>query len=569
VLGGRYTLRKRLGAGGWGTVYAAVQNDLGRPVAVKVLHTSASVRTENLARFEREARAAAALGHPNIAQVTDFQAAPGEPPFLVMDLLEGATLGTVLRREHKLPATRVVWIAHQILSGLDAAHRAGIIHRDIKPDNVFLVSMSGVADLVKILDFGIAKLSDSQEQLTASGSMLGSPAFMAPEQIRSRHVDHRVDIYSLGVTMYLALSGRKPFEADTVHGMLLAITEQRAAPLVALEPSIDPRLGGVVERAIHKDPAGRFGSAAEMRAALEPWLGAHGVQAGLGHVRASAAPLTLSPASSTSVTVTSGGLAGTGGATVHGPPPLMTVAPGSGPSRAPVEPAHRPVAPAPPPATGTRAMIILLAASVVLLVLLLIIGGIGVWLYASRESDADASAVSAPGVASGAPALSGAPTTTGSTPSPSATAGAAAATTVTPAARPRAGATTVDAGAPVTPSSASPAADAGARRFAGTSWRIAGGSYKPFEIEPSKAAVTRLSGPITACYAATELDPPDHRTTGWTLQIAPTGDVLSVGRTTTVDPHPKFDTCMISALRQVKFATTPAGGRMQLVFSAP
>jgi serine/threonine-protein kinase len=237
ILGGRYRLGERLGHGGWGSVYAAVQMDLGRPVAVKVLHDSVALAPDGLVRFEREAKAAAALGHPNIAQVTDFQANAGEPPFLVMELLTGSTLGAKMRATPKMAAGRMAWIAYQMLAGLDVAHKAGIVHRDIKPDNVFLVSMPGVEDFVKLLDFGIAKLSgDGNEHLTTTGTMLGSPAFMAPEQVRSNQVDHRVDLYAVGATLYLALSGRMPFDAPTVHALLLAITEQRVVPLHVLDP---------------------------------------------------------------------------------------------------------------------------------------------------------------------------------------------------------------------------------------------------------------------------------------------------------------------------------------------
>ena len=317
ILGGRYRLGERLGQGGWGSVYAAMQVDLGRPVAIKVLHTSVALSADGLARFEREARAAAALGHPNIAQVTDFAANPGEPPFLVMELLTGATLGAAMRAQSRLPPARIAWIAYQILAGLDVAHRAGIVHRDIKPDNVFLVAMTGVEDFVKLLDFGIAKLSGdsaASQHLTTTGTMLGSPAFMAPEQVRTNEVDHRVDLYAVGATMYLALSGRMPFEAATIHGLLLAITEQPAVPLSSLDPSFDPGLSAVVARAMHKDPNGRYATAAEMRAALEPWLGGMAAHAS----STSNAPRMISPAS-----IATGAMVPP--ATVVGGPPAMSM----------------------------------------------------------------------------------------------------------------------------------------------------------------------------------------------------------------------------------------------------
>jgi len=282
TLGGRYQLGELLGKGGWGAVYAATQTDLGRAVAVKVLSTEAAMSSEGLARFEREARAAAALGHPNIAQVTDFQARPGEPAFLVMERLAGATMGAELRRLGRLPPARVVWIAYQILAALDAAHRAGIVHRDVKPDNTFLVSVPGVEDFVKLLDFGIAKLTDATSpQLTSTDTSLGSPAYMAPEQVKQAAIDPRVDLYAVGATMFHAISGRIPFEAQTLHALLLAITEERPKSLRELDPMVDATISGIVERALAKDPNARYQSAAEMRAALEPLL-AHSAR--IGHM---------------------------------------------------------------------------------------------------------------------------------------------------------------------------------------------------------------------------------------------------------------------------------------------
>ncbi len=272
TLGGRYVLGDLLGRGGWGEVYDGMQADLGRRVAIKVLRTERVFDQDGLARFVREARSAAALGHPNIVQVTDFQASPGAPPFMVMEHLNGATLGAVLRQYGRLPPARACAVAYQILSALETAHRAGIVHRDVKPDNVFLVSTAGHEDFVKLLDFGIAKLaSEDSMKLTDASTILGTPSFMAPEQVRGVPVDHRADLYAVGATMYLALTGRLPIEAPGLSALLYAIVHQRPAPLAAHDPSLDPRLCAVVDRALHKDPAGRFASAAEMRAALEPW----------------------------------------------------------------------------------------------------------------------------------------------------------------------------------------------------------------------------------------------------------------------------------------------------------
>ena len=223
LLGGRYRLRSLLGRGGMGSVYAAVQEDLGRSVAVKILDPLLACDPGQLERFRREALASAALGHPNIVQVTDFSAPTNtQPPFLVMELLAGQSLGQLLDRESVVAPQRIAFIASQLLSALGAAHAAGIVHRDIKPDNVFLVSTSAFHDLVKVLDFGIAKLATEEggARLTGTGAMLGTPAYMAPEQARGAVVDHRADLYAVGATMYQALAGRLPHDAPSFPAML-------------------------------------------------------------------------------------------------------------------------------------------------------------------------------------------------------------------------------------------------------------------------------------------------------------------------------------------------------------
>ena len=669
VLGGRYRLGERLGQGGWGSVYAAVQVDLGRPVAIKVLHTSVALSSDGLARFEREARSAAALGHPNIAQVTDFSASSGEPPFLVMELLTGATLGATMRAQQRLAPRRVAWIAYQVLAGLDVAHKAGIVHRDIKPDNVFLVAMPGVEDFVKLLDFGIAKLSGdsaASQHLTSTGTMLGSPAFMAPEQVRSNEVDHRVDLYALGATMYLALSGRMPFDAPTIHGLLLAITEQRAAPLSALEPSFDPALSAVVERAMHKDPNGRYANAAEMRAALEPWLGGMAAHAS----STTNAPRMISPASIATGAIpppatVAGGPPGTTAMPSMSGPPLGTSPPGTAalppmgatpaaavspyapsphaafgapPSPAygsspapygaptpapygaptpapygaptpapygaptPAYPVAQAMAPAPAKSSGAIAGLLI----VVVLLLVVVVGG-GAAFFLSRDSattpvaagPSGAVAPAAPGAATAIAsaaivAAAGAPANGASgVGGPGGAGGAVARKPGTPgvaaagaaggvagasgaAGAPGAGATGATGGAAGAAGPVAILTDAGGaggvpapkKQFAGSSFRVGGGTFGEFDIDASRAAINAKGGAINVCYAATEFDAPDHQFTNWTFQVDPAGNVKSVGRTTSSDPHPKFDACMIGALRQVKWPVSKAGGSPQVSFTS-
>lgn len=272
-----------------GAVYEAVQVSLGRPVAVKVLKADATgkLTAEELERFGREARSAAALGHPNIVQVTDFQP-QSSPPFLVMERLSGESLREAIAREKCLPVARVAFVGTQILDALAAAHDAGIVHRDVKPDNVFLTRMAAVSDLVKVVDFGIAKVS-SGRAITAFGAMMGSPAYMSPEQAAGRPVDPRSDVWGAGATLYHAASGKLPFPATSLAELLVWIAERPPVPLGEVVPGVDPRLTAVLTRAMERDPARRFQSAREMQAALAPLLpsaNAHVVAPSTGNVSA-------------------------------------------------------------------------------------------------------------------------------------------------------------------------------------------------------------------------------------------------------------------------------------------
>ncbi len=268
--GGAYRVGRLLGQGAMGAVYEGVQEALGRAVAIKVLHASkGQLRQDQFERFQREAKAAAALGHANIVQITDFQWMAGEPPFLVMERLVGQSLGEAIKRNGKLPAQRVAFISAQVLAALHQAHTAGIVHRDIKPDNVFLTLLAMVNDIVKVLDFGVAKLLD-EAPLTMVGAMIGSPAYMPPEQAFGRPVDARSDVYAVGATMYHALSGRPPLDARDAAEFLTKV-ELPVPPLAELVPGFDRALSEVVAKAMAKRPEERFPSADAMRLALMPW----------------------------------------------------------------------------------------------------------------------------------------------------------------------------------------------------------------------------------------------------------------------------------------------------------
>ena len=273
VLGKRYLLGDVLGQGGFGMVYEAVQQDLGRTVAVKVLHEYRAEDLHALLRLKLEARAAAGLDHPNIVQVTDFQHHHQEPAFLVMDLLRGCSLKAVLKESGIISQRRAAYIACQVLSALTVAHRAGIIHRDLKPSNIFLIHIAGVKDVVKLLDFGVAKLQRSMldAELTSTGSAPGTPVYMAPEQILGKEVDGRSDVYSMGVMLYRAITGELPFSAPNDNALVLTIMEHRYRPMSRFHRDLDPELEAVVDRAMAREPDRRFASAREMLMALLPW----------------------------------------------------------------------------------------------------------------------------------------------------------------------------------------------------------------------------------------------------------------------------------------------------------
>jgi len=270
LLGGRYRVMRRLSQGGMGVVYEATQEDLGRRVALKVMHPGLAQSHTAIERFRREALAAAALSHPHIVQITDLVRGENEPSFLVMELLSGESLETAIQASGPMAAERVLFITGQVLDALGAAHRAGIVHRDLKPANIFLTQLAGVADVVKLLDFGTAKLRETEEfaRLTQAGQLVGTPLFMAPEQARGEDVDGRADIYSLGMVMYVALTARAPFPTDDPAVLLKAIQDSAPEPLARLRPDLPADLVALVEQASSKDQAGRFSNVDAMRGAL-------------------------------------------------------------------------------------------------------------------------------------------------------------------------------------------------------------------------------------------------------------------------------------------------------------
>jgi serine/threonine-protein kinase len=367
-LGGRYRVVRRLDAGAMGVVYEAVQEDLGRRVALKLLTTAFDEAA--LERLRREAEAAARLGHPHIVQVTDFVRMPDEPVFLVMELLSGRSLAAAIELEAPMPVARVARIGLQLLDALGAAHAAKIVHRDIKPANVFLVSSLAVPDMVKVLDFGIAKLLDTEpgeRAVTRQGAVIGTLAYMSPEQARGDAIDERADLYAAGVCLYEAASGARPIDAP-VTALRAAILAMPPVELAARLPNVDPAFAAVVMRALEKDRTRRFASAREMAAALAPIAG----------VDALAPPETVRlrrPVEPDAATRTSGAVVTSASATVSvaggsvGATRALTVPPRHGPSAAPRAHASAPV---PRPRVGWSAGEIVTVASTVIVIVVII-----------------------------------------------------------------------------------------------------------------------------------------------------------------------------------------------------
>ncbi|NMC70735.1 MAG: serine/threonine protein kinase [Myxococcales bacterium] len=281
LLEGKYRLLRRIGAGGMGEVWEAEDQRLHRRLAVKLLAQELAADPVAVSRFHQEAEAAGRIGHDNICEVIDLGTTEDGVPFLVMPLLRGRALAELLEETPRFPLARAADIASQTLDALTAAHAAGIVHRDLKPDNLFVTRVGDRDDFVKILDFGISKvmghptLGGPAANLTRTGSVVGTPAYMAPEQARgARDIDARVDIYATGVILYEMLTGRRPFEADTFNEVLWKIWNDPVTAPRALRPDLPPPVETVVLRAMARDREDRYGSAREFREELQRALAA-------------------------------------------------------------------------------------------------------------------------------------------------------------------------------------------------------------------------------------------------------------------------------------------------------
>ncbi|MBS2011746.1 MAG: hypothetical protein JST00_02435, partial [Deltaproteobacteria bacterium] len=388
----------------------------------------------------------------------------------------------------------------------------------------------------KLLDFGIAKLAGEGEALTSVGAVLGTPAFMAPEQIGNVAIDARTDLYAVGATMYYALTGRKPHEASSLTALLYAIAHEQPPPLESLAPHVDRALVAVIARAMQKDPGARFSSAREMRAALEPWA----------------------PSGREAAIVTSPYQVST---TIQVPPP-------GGPTLGAVAlPQTTLPMPPPQPARSSSSTLAIVGGMAALVVL---VGGgvIGTMFYLHGQAPAGAVATAS----AAAPAA------------PSATPSATVASKGQPATATPGGTTQpAAAGRPATPGSAPPTPNGGdppgapaapsraQTKMSGTTAHFSSGRYSGTTSKESRPVIDAAMPRLSACHASTELDPPVHEFPTFLITIAPTGAVMSVQRTLTSgeSPHPKYDACARAVLSSLTFPATPKGATITLGISSP
>ncbi|HKW42309.1 MAG TPA: serine/threonine-protein kinase [Gemmatimonadales bacterium] len=286
VVADRYHVVKKLGEGGMGEVYLAEHVKMGRRSAIKVLSPSMAHDTEAVARFNREAANASRISHPNVCAIYDFGETSEGLIYLAMEFVEGEPLTDLLERQHALPPARAVGIALQVADALQAAHDLGIVHRDLKPDNIMVTRGRDGADVVKVVDFGIAKAvgGGDTQKVTKTGLVVGTPEFMSPEQLSGDPLDGRSDVYSLGLVLFKMLTGKLPFEGTTVQDTMVKRLTEEPTTLADARPDLrfPPGLQATLDAALTRSPVDRYQSAAKF---------AHDVAAVLGVPRAAAAAL--------------------------------------------------------------------------------------------------------------------------------------------------------------------------------------------------------------------------------------------------------------------------------------
>ena len=373
-----------------GSIWVGRHQQLDVPVAVKFMAPQLAASADARARFEREAKASALLRSANAVQIHDY-GVEGDVPFIVMELLDGEDLAARLRRERRLTPAVTYAILEQAGRALRGAHEMGLIHRDLKPANLFLARQAGGEEIVKVLDFGIAKAQGlaTDGHATKTGALLGSPHYMSPEQVRSSHkVDHRTDVWALGVIAFEAMTGRLPFSGDEVGEVLVEVCTAPIPRPSSIAPDLGPDVDRFFDRALAREPEQRFQSVGEL-------LGALAALAGAAQAPAAMAPQPLVPAGATGVTT----------APSHTPAPSMgTLSPSEHTQRRPAAPSR-----------GARMAILLTLSGVVLVV------GVAGFLAVRSTPGADGADVQpsqpSQGIATASPELPGAPASAAPTPS--------------------------------------------------------------------------------------------------------------------------------------------------------
>jgi serine/threonine-protein kinase len=278
---GRYRLLSLVGQGGMASVYRAVDEELDREVAAKVLHPHLEGRPDARLRFRREAKTIARIQHPNIVAIYDYSGEDTDTSYIVTQFIHGPHLRELLEHEGPFPPVLCAAMARQVAEGLDTAHASGIVHRDVKPENI-LVSADG---LLKVADFGIAHLTDTQD-MTATGQILGSPYYMSPEQVQGKKLDARADIFSFGTLLYLLVTGRQAFEGTNPHAVLKKICEGEVPPPERLAPQAGEAMAAILRTCLVKDRDERPSRLEPIVAMLEEYLRAEGVSEPVDEVRA-------------------------------------------------------------------------------------------------------------------------------------------------------------------------------------------------------------------------------------------------------------------------------------------
>ncbi|HEY0098412.1 MAG TPA: protein kinase [Pyrinomonadaceae bacterium] len=272
TLASKYRIEERISEGGMGTVYRATHVLMEKAVAIKVLHPSLAADDKIVARFTREAKAASRISNPHALNVTDFGESENGIVFLVMEYLRGKTLKEVIRGEGPMPLARVVEVTRQICGALDAAHAEGVVHRDLKSDNIMLEEVAGGSDWAKVLDFGIAKILETEgpdPELTAPNLIIGTPQYMSPEQCsQASGIDARSDIYSLGIILYEMLVGHVPFTGESATAIMLKHLQEPPPSVLDERKDVPPAVAQVIARALSKMPEDRQASAGELAEAL-------------------------------------------------------------------------------------------------------------------------------------------------------------------------------------------------------------------------------------------------------------------------------------------------------------